>query len=314
MSPLHRDRLVDNSPSSDAGRRYSGVHRYKRDSAAVSTSPTLSPYPLPYHHSHSSRSSHPTSCLDGSDSDPTRVVADEPPPPLNPSRNQRHHSVPDVIYKHGPRFPSSSLHGGVTMHGARARFVSLPADISSFPGIDTECDRLERACGRAPTALLRIRDELPPSSPHQPRGDGPPPTLAPKWAHWALVLRIKRALRKDGKDVRDYIEAPQIDELYHRDVEERARRERERGRMARIRSGQEPSDLDESTTRESPFFLGLPACRADGSALCWKDIFGVPLNESILRAPASAILGGYRHDLPLVVFLCVEELYRTGEY
>jgi hypothetical protein len=43
------------------------------------------------------------------------------------------------------------------------------------------------------------------------------------------------------------------------------------------------------------------------------DIFGVPLNESVLRAPATAILGGYRHDLPLVVFLCVEELYRTGK-
>ena len=43
------------------------------------------------------------------------------------------------------------------------------------------------------------------------------------------------------------------------------------------------------------------------------DIFGVSLNESVLRAPATAILGGYRHDLPLVVFLCVEELYRTGK-
>ena len=43
------------------------------------------------------------------------------------------------------------------------------------------------------------------------------------------------------------------------------------------------------------------------------DIFSVPLNESVLRAPATAILGGYRHDLPFVVFLCVEELYRTGK-
>ena len=34
----------------------------------------------------------------------------------------------------------------------------------------------------------------------------------------------------------------------------------------------------------------------------------------MLRASATAILGGYRHDLPLVVFLCVEELYRTGEH
>ncbi|KAH9055393.1 Rho GTPase activation protein, partial [Lactarius vividus] len=43
-------------------------------------------------------------------------------------------------------------------------------------------------------------------------------------------------------------------------------------------------------------------------------VFGVPLNESVLRAPATAILGGFRHDLPLVIFLCVEELYRTGIY
>jgi hypothetical protein len=58
-----------------------------------------------------------------------------------------------------------------------------------------------------------------------------------------------------------------------------------------MRAGQELSDSDDNT-----------------------HIFGVPLNESVLRAPATAILGGYRHDLPLVVFLCVEELYRTGIY
>jgi hypothetical protein len=100
--------------------------------------------------------------------------------------------------------------------------LCLAADIS-FPGVDTECDRLDRACARATTALLRIRDEPPPSSLHQPRRDSPPPTLAPKWAHWAPVLRIKRTLCKDGKDICDYVEAPQIDELYHRDVEERGR-------------------------------------------------------------------------------------------
>jgi hypothetical protein len=33
------------------------------------------------------------------------------------------------------------------------------------------------------------------------------------------------------------------------------------------------------------------------------EIFGVPLNKSVLRAPATAILGGYRHDLALVVFV-----------
>ncbi|KAI0253621.1 ARD/ARD' family-domain-containing protein [Lactifluus subvellereus] len=83
--------------------------------------------------------------------------------------------------------------------------------------IDTECDHLERACGRAPKALLRIRDDPLPSSPHQPRGDGPPPTLAPKWSHWTLVLCTKHA--------HDYVEATQIEKLYHRDIEEHTRRE-----------------------------------------------------------------------------------------
>jgi hypothetical protein len=60
------------------------------------------------------------------------------------------------------------------------------------------------------------------------------------------VLRIKRVLRNEGKDIRDYVEAGQIDELYHRDIEERARREQERARMARMRTAQELSDSDDN--------------------------------------------------------------------
>jgi len=71
--------------------------------------------------------------------------------------------------------------------------------------------------------------------------------------------------------------------------------------------------------RSCPTLMRMPvrrfgACQRAGTDPCFSDIFGVPLNESVLRASATAILGGYRHDLPLVVFLCVEELYRTGEY
>jgi hypothetical protein len=125
------------------------------------------------------------------------------------------------------------------------------------------------------------------------------------------VLRIKRVLRTEGKDIRDYVEAGQIDELYHRDVEERARREQERARMARMRTGQELSDSDDNTRS---FFFHVVILGSFG-LMHWSpvDIFGVPLNESVLRASATAILGGYRHDLPFVVFLCVEELYRTGK-
>ena len=54
-------------------------------------------------------------------------------------------------------------------------------------------------------------------------------------------------LRADGKDIRDYVEADQIDELIRRDVEERTQRELKRGWMACVRSGQELSDSNENT-------------------------------------------------------------------
>lgn len=314
LSPCSPSPTMDHPTSlmePDAGRRSFGAQRHRRENGPP-TSPTRSPYPLPYYHL---RNKIHLKSLDGRDPE-SSITTDERDEPLA-SSSSRHlrHSVPDITSKHGPRFqPSSSpsslfTHNGA-IHGARARFVSLPAVVSSFPRIDTECDRLERACGRTPTALLRVRDDQPPSSPHQPRGDGPPPPLVPKCSHWELVLRIKRALRRDGKDIRDYLEAGQINDLYHRDVDERARRERERGRMARIRAGQEPSQTDESTRSSHLPYLAHPSRRMTMLA----DIFGIPLSESVLRAPATAILGGHRHDLPLVVFLCVEELYRTGEH
>jgi hypothetical protein len=241
-------------------------HRHRRDNHRPAgcypapISPTRSPYPLPYYHPCLK-----TPVLERGDDQSSSTSADDPVVASSSSPSLRHlrHSVPDVIYKHGPRVPSSSqsssspLHTGA-IHGARARFVSLPAVISSFPGIDTECDRLERACGRPPPTTVFLRtpggsgsdNDLPPSSPHQPRrGDdgGPPPPLAPKWFHWELVLRIKRVLRNDGKDIRDYVEAGQIDELYHRDIEERARREQERARIVRMRTGQDLSDSDDNT-------------------------------------------------------------------
>lgn len=252
------------STQSDAGRPCFH-HRHRRDNhrpaafAPALLSPTRSPYPLPYYHPSKIHPSPPI--LERGDDQPSSTGTDDPLVTSSSSPSLRHlrHSVPDVIYRHGPRFPSSPsssspLHTGAS-HGARARFVSLPAVIPSFPRIDTECDRLERACGRAPPAAIFLRtrggdNDLPPSSPHQPRrGDdgSPPPPLAPKWSHWELVLRLKRVLRNDRRDIRDYVEAGQIDELYHRDIEERARREQERGKMARMRTGQELSDSDDNT-------------------------------------------------------------------
>ncbi|KAI0264224.1 hypothetical protein BC834DRAFT_276361 [Gloeopeniophorella convolvens] len=256
----------------DPGRRFPGAQRRTRDRSATGPASPRSPrapYPSPIHTPRKTAALHfasprfPPPDL-GDDDDPARA---------------RGLSVPEL--PRAPRLPPGHS------HGARARFVSLPASLG-LPRIDTECDRLERACGRTP--------RLPPT-PHQVRGvqpsaPAPAPVLpAPKWPLWPLLVQIKRLLRAEGKDVRDYLEACDLDAMWRADVEQRQRRERERAHMARMRSGQEPSIFDENT-----------------------HIFGVSLDESVLRAPATAVFGGYRHDLPLVVFLCVEELYRTGIY
>ncbi len=55
-------------------------------------------------------------------------------------------------------------------------------------------------------------------------------------------------------------------------------------------------------------------CWCAGTDSCFSDLFGILLNESVLCATATAFLGEYRHDLPLIVLLYVEELYHTGEY
>ncbi|KAE9400257.1 hypothetical protein BT96DRAFT_657070 [Gymnopus androsaceus JB14] len=41
-------------------------------------------------------------------------------------------------------------------------------------------------------------------------------------------------------------------------------------------------------------------------------VFGIPLRQVSLYASTKAVLGGFEHDLPIVVFACVEELYRSG--
>ncbi|KAG7091433.1 hypothetical protein E1B28_010469 [Marasmius oreades] len=42
------------------------------------------------------------------------------------------------------------------------------------------------------------------------------------------------------------------------------------------------------------------------------NVFGVTLRQASLYASTTAIFGGYGHDLPIIVFSCVEELHRKG--
>ncbi|KAI0031630.1 hypothetical protein K488DRAFT_71272 [Vararia minispora EC-137] len=165
---------------------------------------------------------------------------------------------------------------------ARSRLASF-----SVPDIDMERDRLLRACGHLPFIM----------SPCSPQGGGgatvdvnafPP---APKWPFQEVLLRLKRQLRAIGQNIRDYIDIDDVRALYERDLEDRKVREESRERVARMRAG-----------------LETPEWAADAN------VFGVPLHETVLIASTPAILSGARHDIPIVLFTCIEELYRTGIY
>jgi hypothetical protein len=46
----------------------------------------------------------------------------------------------------------------------------------------------------------------------------------------------------------------------------------------------------------------------------YADVFNSPLRQIALHASTIVVLGGYNHDLPTVVFSCIEELNnRSGK-
>ncbi|KAJ3748333.1 hypothetical protein DFH05DRAFT_1539706 [Lentinula detonsa] len=54
------------------------------------------------------------------------------------------------------------------------------------------------------------------------------------------------------------------------------------------------------------------ACDVDVLSSEPLGVFGFPLRQIALYASTKAVLGGFEHNLPIVVFACVEELYRSG--
>ncbi|KAI0314840.1 Rho GTPase activation protein [Amylostereum chailletii] len=114
---------------------------------------------------------------------------------------------------------------------------------------------------------------------------------APKWPYTDVLVRLKNILRLDGRNVKDYIDLEDYEAMYRADVQERERREATRSHIARMRAGLEPSEFAQDT-----------------------HVFAAPLNETVLIASRTVILNGARHDLPIVLFACTEELYRTGIY
>ncbi|KAK4686251.1 hypothetical protein P7C73_g3879, partial [Tremellales sp. Uapishka_1] len=68
------------------------------------------------------------------------------------------------------------------------------------------------------------------------------------------------------------------------------------------RFGRKPVDTEVETT---PVLFGSTSPR-EGPA------FGVPLNDAPVASWCTSLIGGQRHELPLIVFTVVEEIYRRG--
>ncbi|KAF7356419.1 Rho-GAP domain-containing protein [Mycena venus] len=71
-------------------------------------------------------------------------------------------------------------------------------------------------------------------------------------------------------------------------------------------------DLMEREQRDA-IKLKARSDRAHGGVVCsGLTVFGSSLREATMFASNSTVLGGYEHDLPIVVFRCVQELCRHG--
>ncbi len=54
----------------------------------------------------------------------------------------------------------------------------------------------------------------------------------------------------------------------------------------------------------------LPSILSTPSVYVRIDVFGAPLRQVAVYASTVTVLGGLEHELPIVVYSCVEELYR----
>ncbi|KZV69770.1 hypothetical protein PENSPDRAFT_686041 [Peniophora sp. CONT] len=168
--------------------------------------------------------------------------------------------------------------------GVRGRFASFP---NTVPEIDNERDRLLRACGYPP--------HLPtPRSPAQADGafkaniDKLP--FAPIWENGALLQRLHKLLRFQGKHLKQHLDFDDVEQLSEETQDERERYEESCEQQKAMRDG----EYNYLWSGNSPF--------------------DAPIYESAFWASTTVIMSGARHDVPTVMFACIEELYRTGIY
>ncbi|OCH85917.1 hypothetical protein OBBRIDRAFT_838570 [Obba rivulosa] len=226
-----------------------------------------------------------------------------------------------------PRRPSGAKYDSEFGSPPRSPLLAHPKVRSKLREVDVEEDRLDRACGQSPLGsptasyfthpayYSDVHNECHPVPPDARHVSAClPRPLSPKRSHQSLrssaseplslreqlldvedpppappsflapdatgVLRsLVKVLRAEGKQIRDYIEIEDMLEAKEREARERENR------------------LMETKIPPEEF-----------------RVFGAPLKDAVFYTSTPTVLGGYQHELPNVVFTCIEELYRTGIY
>ncbi|KAJ8094083.1 hypothetical protein PM082_023291 [Marasmius tenuissimus] len=126
--------------------------------------------------------------------------------------------------------------------------------------------------------------ELPIPSPKSQCPGGATPSPRPrrfiKQEPLIVIQHLRNLLAQDGLEWSEYLQIDDLIALHEREIMEGAHRPKHH-----------QNKLAEDDT---------------------LSVFGTPLRQTSLFASTKAIFGGYEHDLPILVFSCVEELHRQG--
>ncbi|EGO00636.1 hypothetical protein SERLA73DRAFT_71637 [Serpula lacrymans var. lacrymans S7.3] len=249
---------------------------------------------------------------------------DCPRPPPRSILRQPNHEIPPAPYFYessplngNPRVTSSQAPPGAeaahkrnslpadfqSLTTNRDRHLSLPAGLLSprVSEADMEKDRLARACGQTAMPLFYDQRRGPyieglasssrPSSrfhehieedPDSHMSSGQQLPYVPKLNPHKYYRKLDGLLRRDKHRAMDYLLYEDVLTLYKRDGAMREQCENEK---------QRPSQCDKDFS-----------------------VIGAPLHQALLHSSSAVVVGEYRHDVPIVVIACIEELYRTGIY
>ncbi|KAF9218737.1 hypothetical protein BS17DRAFT_790792 [Gyrodon lividus] len=196
-----------------------------------------------------------------------------------------------VAQSHVPRFPrdlGQGRHVHSQLGAGRGRSLSDVRTAQTSP-VDLESDRLARACGQSAeghSSRLRggrrqeyddagMNHTTPRPEPSRP----PVPKIKPS----QMYRRLDALARRSTHRAMDYLSFEDVAAMYKSDNQLREQLRRKRSERLQDRD---------------PNFHAI----------------GAPLEDVLLYASTSIVIGDYQHDLPTVVVACVEELTKTGIY